>query len=265
MKSYDAEGFGARIREEMERAGIEDIRTLQQKVHRAAKGERGTSYSAVFQYTKGTWPTEPRRGVVEALARVLNGVRPEYLLFNGERTPADQLARERGEAADAGHSREAWAADIDRLFDEAFPGAGRYEERDGVTWRLRGPGAAAHAQLWRLWAAVRGVRARVAQAAGELDSFDEAAESVAAAEQVVSAVLAPLHAMNALPPQPSGGDMPGVMGTVGSPLALHAHMWGDRLDSFIVSTCETLLSIARRQDNRIADGIYRVEESDGEA
>jgi hypothetical protein len=93
MKDYDPEKFGERIRKEMGRAGIKEIRALRQKLVDETN-ERGTSYTAVFQYVKGTWPTEPRRPVVEALARVLNGVRPEYLLFDeGGRTEAEEEVR----------------------------------------------------------------------------------------------------------------------------------------------------------------------------
>jgi hypothetical protein len=221
MKRYNPEGFGARVSEEMERAGIKDVRTLHQRVS-ALTSERGTSYTAVFQYAKGTWPTEPRRPVVEALARVLNGVRPEYLLFEGElRTEADVQANRRGDSAVQGERRDPAAA----VFREAF-----------------NPGPAAEAVLWRLWAPLHWKSVGF-----DATPEEEEAISVECAERIVRAILAPLKELDAMPPR-SGADGRMVSDT---PDALHARMYSHRLDDYIIAVSEALRVIVQRQANAL--------------
>jgi hypothetical protein len=236
MKSYNPEGFGARISEEMERAGIKDVRTLQQKVS-AITSERGTSYTAVFQYAKGTWPTEPRRPVVEALARVLNGVRPDYLLFGGERTEADMEAARRGDAAVAPERQDPAA----QVFREAF-----------------NPGPAAEAMLWRLWAPLFWKSALTAS------DEEQDAISAACARRIVRALLAPLEVLDAMPPRE---EAPGRL-VADSPDARRARMYSHRLDDYIIGITEPLRVIVQRQSNAADEesGIFEPEEEgdDGE-
>jgi hypothetical protein len=219
-KSYNPEGFGARVSEEMERAGIKDVRTLHQKVN-ALTSERGTSYTAVFQYAKGTWPTEPRRPVVEALARVLNGVRPEYLLFDGEpRTEADMEAVRRG---DARVSTERKGRDPEaEVFHEAF-----------------NPGPAAEAMLWRLWAPL------FWKSSVEEPDAEQEAISVECARRIVRALLAPLEVLDAMPPRM---EEPGRL-VADSPDARRARMYSHRLDDYIIVVSEALRVIVQRQAN----------------
>jgi hypothetical protein len=95
MPDYDPEGFGRRIIEAMESARIPDIKTLQERLKNTVPTRvppvRGTSYTAVFQYAKGQWPTEPNREVIEGLATVL-GVFPDHLLFGGPRNELEAQA-----------------------------------------------------------------------------------------------------------------------------------------------------------------------------
>jgi hypothetical protein len=191
MKSYNPEGFGARISEEMERAGIKDVRTLHQKVS-ALTSERGTSYTAVFQYAKGTWPTEPRRPVVEALARVLNGVRPEYLLFDGEIRTEEQIR-----AAAATDRAMPHQPGLDR---EAILAAFR-EEGGPVTHTI---GAGSHERLVPMMVVQFGLR-NLPERAGETFEM-AAARHIDTARMIGRAVRAPLDTLDLHPerwPMPS--------------------------------------------------------------
>jgi len=240
MKSYNPEGFGARISEEMERAGIKDIRTLHRKVE-ARTSARGTSYTAVFQYVKGQWPTEPSRPVVEALARVLNDVRPEYLLFGGFRKETDRLAAEQSDAVVAGER----VSPITEVFRDAFPGAGTYTHD---LRRAHGPGAAAEAMLWRLWTPLRTARFMLARLDGASE-IDEEALGIECAHQMVRALLAPLKELDALPARRvEEGRL-----QTSSHGAYHARMWGAYLDDYIIAVCEALRPIVERQDNSLMD------------
>lgn len=89
MAEYSAAGFGDRLRKAMERQGWtvkSHVRRLQQDVHKATRGARGTSYGSIYSYVHGQGPpSEPRREVVDALAKVLK-VLPDHLLFGGPKT-----------------------------------------------------------------------------------------------------------------------------------------------------------------------------------
>jgi hypothetical protein len=248
MAEFDPVGFGERLSLAMEKAGIPDVRALQKRLAKKTT-ERGTSYPQVWSYVNGRAPDSgPRRAIVEALADILR-VRPEYLLHDGPRTETERQAGERATAA-LHPPVAAWANDIEALFNENFPGLDR---------PTLGPGPAARAQLWRLWTAVQYVRAMVAMLSGvsaeELDQH-EAEYAIAAAQQVIQAVLAPLHELDALPPAYAA---PGHLQGRDS-VNFAAAMFGDRLDSYVITTCETLLAVSRRQESMLSDRLYREQE-----
>jgi len=88
------EDFGERLRWEMEDLKW-DIKHLQEELKseldKKAAGLRGTSYGSVWSYVKGKAPAEPRREVIQGLAKLF-GVLPDYLLFGGPRTEKDVAA-----------------------------------------------------------------------------------------------------------------------------------------------------------------------------
>lgn len=92
---FEPTAFGRRLRDEMSAADL-DVQALQVEVRRlvkAATGDtKGTSYGTIWSYVKGQAPIEPRREVIDALARVFR-VRPEWLAFDrGQRTDAEEAA-----------------------------------------------------------------------------------------------------------------------------------------------------------------------------
>ncbi len=98
MPNYDPTTFGKRLKAELDARGW-DVRTFQDKLKRATGGARGTSYSAVWTYVNGCGPADPRRSVVEAMARLL-GVLPDYLWFGGPRTEVEAAAQREVEASE---------------------------------------------------------------------------------------------------------------------------------------------------------------------
>jgi hypothetical protein len=290
-------------------AGINSWKELQRRLCEENVFE--VHYNTIINYHTHTVRADKRREPsIDYMMRVCDvlAVRPEWLLLGkGKPTAAEmatdaaeEVARGRGGSADAGHGGAAWAAEVDRRFDEAFPGTGRHEQGAGEPRRIQGPGTAAHAQLWRVWAAVRGVSSRIAQSRGELERMDDpavdAADAIECAEQVVRAVLAPLKEIDALPPrsmdysslgaQPDRdmvhlhsraassaeqtvstwtgdvADLPYYLPfrAADSKRQFFSGMHGDQLDSFIISTCENLLSVLRRQEAGLADAFYRQEQ-----
>jgi hypothetical protein len=233
-RPFDPVAFGARLNREIERAGITDVKALQRELQKRTS-QRGTSYASVWSYVNGQAPSSgPRQAVVEALASIF-GVLPTYLLHGGHRTPTDATADEKGAVA-LNQEKPTWP-EVDQLFTESFPG--------GEV--MRGPGAAARAQLWRLWAASRWLRSIVAHVDGQEEDGHRAL-AMDSAQQVVRAVLAPLKEIDALPPRPiESGSM-----AADTRLAHAAGMWGDRLDSYIITTCETLLFVIKRQQEGLA-------------
>lgn len=88
MAEYTQKGFGERLRAELEKQQ-RDIRWLQNEVEKGTNGATGSSWGSIFSYVKGRGPQdEPRPKIVEALGKAL-GVLPNYLLYNGPRTPED--------------------------------------------------------------------------------------------------------------------------------------------------------------------------------
>lgn len=99
MTDFDPQAFGARLRDEMGVRGL-DVKALREAVHLETGGARGTSYGSVWSYVNGQAPLEPRREVVEGMAKVLR-VRAAWLLHGVEpRTEGEAVAR--GEARTVG-------------------------------------------------------------------------------------------------------------------------------------------------------------------
>lgn len=243
MREYDPEGFGKRLSDEMGRAGIKDAQALQKRLDREAPpNTRGTSYTAVLQYVKGLWPSEPRREVVETLARMFDPrMRPEYLLYEGEpRTETDMEAGRRGESAVRPERHEPAAT----VFRSNLPGS-------GTRTHWPGPGPAAEAVLWRLWAPLMG--ATVEARPDGAGPIDEEAIGVACAEQIVRALLAPLKEMDALPPRMLE---PGRL-QADSQMSFRARMSGPYLDDYIIAACEALRPVVQRQANAISEERWR--------
>jgi hypothetical protein len=208
------------------------------------------SYSAVRNYHYDS--REPPVSYLTQVAHVY-GVRVAYLWRGEEPVTAveERVSRlvESRTLADASATAEEgeyahWADEIDRRFGMAFPGAGRGMWGNAVLSRgeyVYGPGHAAHALLWRLWKKIVWIREVAAFGISATEySTDSALE---AADIVIRAVLAPLRELDA-----ASSWGPSMQHKFDSPLAQHANMTGDHLDSYIITTCETLLqSVAKRQ------------------
>lgn len=99
--SYDPAAFGARLTSESAKAGL-TVRDLEREIRARIGPVRGTSRANLATWLRGQGPApdagEPRRNVVEALARVFStpasAVRPEHLLYGGPRTEAEAAAEE---------------------------------------------------------------------------------------------------------------------------------------------------------------------------
>src|SRR5689334_10691178 len=90
MPEFDPVAFGFRLREELERAGL-DVKAFQAKVVERGGAMVGTSYGSIWSFVKGHAPREPRVEVIEAMAHVL-GVLPSYLMIGGPRTTEAKAA-----------------------------------------------------------------------------------------------------------------------------------------------------------------------------
>jgi transcriptional regulator with XRE-family HTH domain len=232
MGGFDPVAFGGRLREELERRGW-DVKTFQQNVAAKVPGSRmGTSYGSIWSYVNDQAPQEPRRETVEAMAALL-GVRPDYLLFGDHRTEADVRAAQHSDAA----VEEERNDPVLEIFRECFPGIG------GRTHK--GPGAAAEAMLWRLFSAMTLMRWDLAQIEGE--EIDHGELDVEVAHQMVKALLAPLEAMDALPPplvRPGHRQ-------AASAAQWHAGMTGSSLDDYLIGACEVLRGVVEKQRRSI--------------
>src|SRR5688500_18340553 len=91
MPEFNADQFGARLREALARGSM-DVKALQEAVKARTRGAGGSSYGSIWSYVNGKAPQEPRREVVEAIADVL-GFSAEELRFG---SPAAAPANDEG-------------------------------------------------------------------------------------------------------------------------------------------------------------------------
>jgi hypothetical protein len=231
-KVDDPAELGRRLRDEMA-LRFPDVKAFAAAVAKTAGPVRGTSYPNIYAYVTGKAPDEPRPAIIEAMAKVL-GVLPEYLVSDGPRTAAEQEARERipspRERKDV-----RWADEIDRIFLGAFPGMGP------LIRKRRGPGAAAHAQLWRLWHQVHSTNLIYDSLDPDGPGTDEAVKperwremALASAHQVIRAVRAPLRELEIIPKSAAEEN-------TGYDALVRAGLVYDRLDSYVIMACEALL------------------------
>jgi hypothetical protein len=190
LKRFDPKAFGRRLSLELD-AKKWDVRHFQQELEKRVKGERmGTSYGSVWSYVNGQAGTrEPRRETVEAMAALL-GVLPDYLLYDGPRTEAARIAALGSEEALEDQRR---TDAVKAVFNERLWGLGTRANPGG-------PGAAAHAILWRLMGTLETYHWQRGALDGEID---ESAMEVEWANQIVSAILAPFGPLDSVPPPDS--------------------------------------------------------------
>lgn len=236
VKNRKPSAIGVRLNDVRRAVGAKDLTTFYESLDGSSL--RGfPSYAAAATYHAKPWRDPP----TVYLARIVErhpDINPVWLL-TGTGNPS--LSAERAEAALA--KQPGQSDDVNALFDAAFPGAGAFV---GGQFRYNVPGPAARAMLWRLWSAMLDVRyqdAQLARSRGGDDSDDKTLQ-IEAAQLVVRAVLAPLEAMDAMPPTRQESDR----FTSASWKAFDAAMHGDRLDSYIIRTCDTLVAVVRRQD-----------------
>ena len=217
MKTFDPVEFGRRLTQEVDRLGW-DLKRFQEEIHARTGGARGSSYGQVWSYVRGkAGDTPPRESIVDAMAKIA-GVRQDYLLFGGPRTTYDEAA-----ASHAGPGADPFGEALGaagKVLREAFPLAD----------------AAAHSQLWRLWAAVTN-REAIRAGSTVRTSFQvdtERADPVACAEVVVRAVTGPLDQLNLFGGRAKEGTQP--------------------LDSYIIAACEVLWTALAHEEPRLSAG-----------